>query len=181
MRLNSSLYGLLSNLLNVLPGIGRAVVVRGWLARTALKRCGRKLKISSNVSIFNPQNVTVGNDVYIGPNCYFGGGEIVLEDEVNIGPFVTMAAGNHTMRDGSYRFGPYQYGRIHVGRGTWLCANSVITSGVTIGKGCVVAAGSVVMKDVPDYSVVCGVPAKLIKTVAPEAAEALRAQKGSFA
>ena len=57
------------------------------------------------------------------------------------------------------------------------CANSVITSNVTIGKGCLVAAGSVVMKDVPDYSVVCGVPAKLIKTVAPEVAEALRAQK----
>jgi maltose O-acetyltransferase len=174
MKLNSSVYALLNNLLNVLPGFGRAVVVRGWLARTALKRCGKQLRISSNVNIFNPQNMTVGDNVYIGPSCYFGGGEIVLEDEVNIGPFVTVAAGKHTMRDGSYRFGPYEYGRIHVGRGTWLCASTVITSGVTIGKGCLVAAGSVVTKDVPDYSMVGGVPAKLIETITPEA---LSAQK----
>jgi len=45
----------------------------------------------------------------------------------------------------------------------------------------VVAAGSVVIKDVPDYSVVCGVPAKLIKTVTPEVAEALRAKNKGFA
>jgi maltose O-acetyltransferase len=177
MRLNTTLYALLNNLLNVLPGFGRSNSVRGWLARTALKGCGRRLKISSNVNIFNAEKMTVGDDVYIGCGCYFGGGEIVLDDEVSIGPCVTVAAGNHTMLDGSYRFGPYDFGRIHVGRGTWLCANSVIASGVTIGKGCIVAAGSLVIKDVPDFSVVCGVPAKLIKTVAPEDAEALRAQK----
>jgi maltose O-acetyltransferase len=177
MRLNSSLYAFLNNLLNLLPGFGRSNTVRGWLARMALKGCGRKLKVSSNVHIFNAQNMTVGDNVYVGCCCYFGGGEIVLEDEVSIGPFVTVAAGNHTMQDGSYRFGPYEFGRIRVGRGTWLCANTVITSGVTIGKGCVVAAGSVVTKDVPDYSVVGGIPARLIKTVTPEIAEALRAQK----
>ena len=127
-----------------------------------------------------PERVTVGDNVYIGPSCYFGGGEIVLEDEVNIGPFVTFAAGNHTMREGSYRFGPYDYGRIHVGRGTWLCANTVITSNITIGKGCLVAAGSVVTKDVPDYSMVGGVPAKLIKSVAPEEVETLRARKTGY-
>ncbi len=180
MKLNCWLYVLLNNLLNVLPGFDSANSLRGWLASLALKRCGRKLQISSNVNIFNPYNVTVGDNVYIGPNCYFGGGEIVLEDEVNIGPSVTVAAGNHTLRDGSYRFGPYEYGPIHVGRGTWLCANSVITSGVTIGKGCLVAAGSVVIKDVPDFGVVFGVPAKLVKTVAPEVAEALRTQRNGF-
>ena len=180
MKLNSSLYAFLNNLLNVLPGFGRADALRGWLASMALKGCGRKLKISSNV-IMNPQNMTVGDNVYIGYSCYFGGGEIVLEDEVSIGPFVTVAAGNHTMCGGSYRFGPYEYGRIRIGRGTWLCANTVITSGVTIGKGCVVAAGSMVIRDVPDYSVVCGVPAKLVKTVAPEVAEALSAGEKGFA
>jgi len=181
MKLNRSLYSLLNNLLNALPGFGSALSWRGSLARMALKRCGRNLKISSNVNIYNPQNVTVGDSVYIGYNCYFGGGEIVLDDEVIIGPFVTVVAGNHTMRDGSYRFGPYQHGRIHIGRGTWLCANTVIASDVTIGKGCLVAAGSVVTKDVPDYSVVGGVPAKLIKTVTPEDAEALMAQKRTLA
>lgn len=177
MKLNRSLYSLLNNLLNILPGFGGALSWRGKLASMAFKSCGRNLKISSNVNIYNPQNMTVGDSVYIGYSCYFGGGEIELADEVIIGPFVTVVAGNHTMRDGSYRFGPYQYGSIHIGRGTWLCANTVIASGVTIGKGCLVAAGSVVTEDVPDYSMVGGVPARLIKTIAPEEPEALRAQQ----
>ena len=46
----------------------------------------------------------------------------------------------------------------------WIAANSIILAGVTIGKGSVIAAGSVVTKDVPAYSVVAGVPAKIIKS-----------------
>ena len=122
MRLNNSLYLFLNNLLNLLPGVGRANTLRGWLAGMALQHCGRKLQISSGVNIFDAKKVTVGDNVYIGCNCYFGGGTIVLEDEVSIGPGVTLAAGKHTMLRGSYRFGPYDYGHIHVGRGTWLCA-----------------------------------------------------------
>jgi len=177
MKLNSSIYGFFNNILNILPGIGRSNGLRGWLAGMALKSCGRKLQVSSGVNFFNPQSMTVGDNVYIGCNCYFGGGEIVLEDQVTIGPSVALAAGNHTMLDGSYRFGPYEFGRIHIGRGTWLCANAVIASGVTIGQGCVVAGGSLVIKDVPDFSVVCGVPAKLIRMVTPEDTKALQVQK----
>jgi maltose O-acetyltransferase len=179
MRLPNSLYSFFNNMLNVLPGIGRANTVRGWLARMALKCCGRKLKMSTGVNIFNADKMTVGNNVYIGPGCYFGGGEIVLEDEVNIGPFAVVVAGKHTMRDGSFRFGPFEYGRIHIGRGAWVCAHTVIASGVTIGKGCLVAGGSLVMNDVPDYGVVCGVPAKLLRTMPPEDAQAMRAEKAS--
>jgi acetyltransferase-like isoleucine patch superfamily enzyme len=46
----------------------------------------------------------------------------------------------------------------------WIAANSVILAGVTIGKGSVVAAGSIVTKDIPPYSVVAGVPARVIKS-----------------
>ncbi|MHB0912217.1 MAG: acyltransferase [Armatimonadota bacterium] len=134
----------------------------------ALQTSGRNLKISSNVNIYNPQNMHVGDNVYIGYNCYFGGGDIFLDDEVIIGPFCTIVAGNHTMKNGSYRFGPYSYGTIRIGRGTWLGANSVITSDVSIGKGCLIAAGSVVTKDIPDFTIVGGVPAKPIRKVSHE-------------
>ncbi|MEO5594445.1 MAG: DapH/DapD/GlmU-related protein, partial [Chitinophagaceae bacterium] len=50
-----------------------------------------------------------------------------------------------------------------IGDGSWIGANSVITAGVTVGMYCVIAAGSVVTKDVPDYSIAAGSPAKIIK------------------
>jgi acetyltransferase-like isoleucine patch superfamily enzyme len=52
-----------------------------------------------------------------------------------------------------------------IGDDVWIGANAVILPGVTIGKHCVVAAGAVVTKDVPDNSLVAGVPAKLIKQI----------------
>ena len=92
-----------------------------------------------------------------------GGGRIVLDDEVIIGPYCCIVAGNHTMVNDSYRFGKYQYGQIEIGRGTWLGAHVTITANVKIGKGCVIAANAVVTKDVPDFTMVGGVPAKFIK------------------
>jgi len=81
------------------------------------------------------------------------------------GPFCTIVAGNHTCKDDSYRFGKYDFGKIVIGSGTWLGANVVITSNVVIGKCCLIAAGSVVTTDIPDYSIVGGVPAKIIKRI----------------
>lgn len=163
INMNKSVYAFLNNCLNVLPGFGKALSIRGMLASKAIKSCGSNLKISSNVSIYNPQYLSVGKNVYIGYNTYIGGGEVFLEDEVMIGPFCSIVAGNHTMKDGSYRYGPYDYGSIHIGRGTWIGSHCMITSNVKIGKGCLIAAGSVVTQDVDDYSVVGGVPARLIK------------------
>ena len=155
----------MNNLLNILPPYGKALDLRGRLAQRVLKRCGKRLRISSNVNIYNPQNVTIGDHVYIGFNTYIGGGDVVLADQVIIGPFCAIVAGDHTMKDGSYRYGPYAYGRIEIGRGTWLGSHVTITSNVKIGKGCLIAANSVVVKDVEDFSVVGGVPARLLKKV----------------
>jgi len=165
-------YAFLNNILNVLPPYGKALSIRGKLAIKVLNNCEGNLKISSNVNIYNPKNVMVGKNVYIGYNTYLGGGEIILEDEVIIGPFCSIVAGNHTMKNESYRFGEYQYGSIKIGRGTWLGSHCVITSNVKIGKGCLVAAGSVVTKNVEDFSVVAGVPAKVIKKLNSNKGEA---------
>lgn len=55
---------------------------------------------------------------------------------------------------------------IHIGKGVWIGAEAVILGGVTVGDWAVVAAGAVVTKDVPPYTVVGGIPAKKIKTIA---------------
>ncbi len=161
--MNKSTYAFLNNCLNVFPPYGKALDWRGRLARRVLKECGARLRISSNVNIYNPEKVSIRSHVYIGFNTYIGGGEVRLDDQVIIGPFCSIVAGNHTMKDGSYRYGPYDFGAIKIGRGTWLGSHVTVTSNVTIGKGCLIAAGSVVTKDVDDFSVVGGVPARFIK------------------
>jgi len=160
--LGRSLYAFLNNCLNLLPPHGRALDVRGNLARRWLATAGERLRISSLVNIYDPANVTVGDHVYIGYGCYLGAGRIELGDEVVLGPFCALAAGNHSLKDGSYRYGTYEHGVIRIGRGTWLGAHVTVTAGVTIGSGCLVAAGAVVTRDVPDGCTVGGVPARVL-------------------
>ena len=163
--MGKSFYAVLNNLLDVLPPYGSALDLRGRLARRYLRRAGERLRISARVNIYEPGNVSVGNHVYIGYCSYLGAGEIELGDQVVIGPFCALAAGNHTRRDGSFRYGTYAPGRIVIGRGTWLGAHVSVTAGVTIGRGCLVAAGSVVTEDVPDDTLVGGVPARVIRVL----------------
>jgi maltose O-acetyltransferase len=151
------------NLMNLLPGKGKTLALRGAWTRRFLAHCGNNLKLSSHVNIYNPERLSCGDNVYIGYGTYFGGGDIALEDEVIIGPYCCLVAGNHTSKDGSYRFGPYHFGKIRIGRGTWLGAHVTIANNVSLGKGCLIAANSVVTADIPDFSVVGGVPARSLQ------------------
>lgn len=158
-----SLFHFLLNAYNIVPPLGKYIAWRGSMISRFLNKSGNNLKVASRVNIYDPSKLSCGNNVYIGYNTYIGGGEVILDDEVIIGPFCCIVAGNHTQKDGSYRFGKYQYGKIEIGRGTWLGAHATITANVRIGKGCVIAANAVVCKDVPDFTMVGGVPAKVIK------------------
>ena len=138
--------------------------IRGFLLKPVFKKCGRNFQIASGTLIGWSSNVTIGDDVFIANNCWIQGvGEIELHDQVMLGPFIVIATGDHTKKDGSYRFGPPKRGKITIGRGSWTGSHSVVTAGVSIGKGSAVAANAVVTKDVPDNCVVAGVPAKVIK------------------
>ncbi len=163
--MNKSVYAFLNNCLDILPPYGSALDLRGRLASGFLHSAGQRLRISSRVNIYDPGHVTVGSHVYIGYSTYLGAGQIILEDEVTLGPFCAIAAGNHSRKNGSFRYGPYEHGKIVIGFGTWLGAHVTVTSGVTIGRGCLIAAGSVVTKDIPDDSVVGGVPGRIISTL----------------
>lgn len=137
---------------------------RGKLYEPYMKSYGENFKVATQAFIFNPNGLSVGNHVYIGFSTYLGQGEISLDDEVLIGNFVSITASNHLSKDESFRFGGYEAKPIHVGRGSWVAANSSILAGVEVGRYCVIAAGSVVTKNVKDFAIVGGIPAKFIKS-----------------
>ena len=138
---------------------------RGRLYEPYLKAFGENFKVGSQAFIYNPNGLIVGNHVYVGFNSYLGQGDIILEDEVLIGNFVSITASNHLIKGDSFRFGGYDAKTVKIGRGTWLGAHSSITAGVEIGKSCLVAAGAVVTKSFDDGKIIGGVPAREIGKV----------------
>ena len=136
---------------------------RGLLYKPFLRKCGKNFKVASQAFIYNPQGLSAGDHVYIGFNTYLGQGNITLENEVLIGNGASLTASNHLKNGSSFRFGGYEPKDILVKEGAWIAAHAAIMAGVTIGKGAVVAAGAVVTKDVPDFSTVGGIPAKVIE------------------
>jgi acetyltransferase-like isoleucine patch superfamily enzyme len=92
-------------------------------------------------------------------------GPVTIADNVIIAQNVVMSGLNHGYQDISIPIGlqPCSTSEIYIGADSWIGANAVITAGVRIGEHAVVAAGSVVTKDVPAYSVVGGNPAKVLK------------------
>lgn len=110
------------------------------------------------------KNITVGKNVFINMGCKFQDqGGIFIGDGTLIGHNVVLATLNHDMSPqerGSMIPAP-----IHIGKNVWIGSNATILPGVTIGNGAIVAAGAVVTKDVPEDTVVGGVPAKLIRKI----------------
>ena len=123
----------------------------------------------SVIEDFSTINNGVGS-VIIGENSRIGLGNTIIGpvkigNDVRLAQNIVMSGLNHNYEDVSIPI-PDQgvsTAQITIKDSTWIGANAVVVSGVTIGKHCVVAAGSVVTKDVPDYSVVVGNPGRIIK------------------
>ena len=151
-------------LTSCLPDLRPILCLRGMMIRLALKQCGKNLQVARNVYIAFPNCLKLGRDVFIAYGAWIhAGGGITIEDEVQIGPYAVIIAGNHSLSDGSARFGHGNRAPIHLQKGCWIGAHVTVTKGVTIGTGAIVAANAVVTKDVSPYSTVGGIPARPIK------------------
>jgi acetyltransferase-like isoleucine patch superfamily enzyme len=109
----------------------------------------------------------MGNHSNIGPYNYIGcSGKITIGNNVMLGPRVSIYAENHVFDNPNITIKEQGVQKMDViiEDDCWIASNAVITAGVTIGKGSVVAAGAVVTETVAPFSVVGGIPAKLIKS-----------------
>lgn len=123
--------------------------------------------IAESTRIFIPfhtnfgKHIKLGKNVFINHACTFLDlGGITLEDEVQIGPKVNLITENHPLDPTDRK--SLVLGSILIKRNAWLGAACTILPGVTVGENSVVAAGAVVTKDVPDNTVVAGIPAKVV-------------------
>ncbi|KAL6854869.1 hypothetical protein ACO1O0_006002 [Amphichorda felina] len=94
-------------------------------------------------------------------------GIVTIGNRVLFGPFVSIFAATHETGVQSRRDGVEYAKPVTIGDDCWIGGNTTIMPGVTIGKGCTIGAGSVVTKDIPDFSVAIGSPAKVVKKVEP--------------
>ncbi|WP_373514953.1 DapH/DapD/GlmU-related protein [Persicitalea sp.] len=110
-------------------------------------------------------DVQIGCDSLIGlSNAIIG--PVIIGDKVILAQHVVVSGLNHAYQDvrTAIKDQPIEKKMIVIGDGSWLGANVVVTAGVTIGKHCVVAAGSIVTRNIPDHSVAVGNPARVVKT-----------------
>lgn len=127
-------------------------------------------EIDESVTVFTPLHINygkhtkIGKNVFINFDCVFLDlGGITIEDNVLIAPKVSLLTESHPLNPNERQ--SLIPKPIHIKKNVWIGANATILQGVTIGENSIVAAGSVVSKDVPDNVVVGGIPAKIIKNI----------------
>ncbi|HOV14213.1 MAG TPA: DapH/DapD/GlmU-related protein [Spirochaetota bacterium] len=123
------------------------------------RKIGRNIYIARNVKFTNLKNIEFGNDVFINSFSFFDAkGKIVIGSGTWIGFSVNIITATHKIENMDH----YEKS-VSIGKYCWIGANVTVLPGVTIGDFSVIGAGSVVVKDIPPYSVAVGNPAKVIK------------------
>jgi acetyltransferase-like isoleucine patch superfamily enzyme len=127
-------------------------------------------EIDVSTSVFPPfqinygKHTKIGKNVFINFDCTFLDlGGITIEDNVMIAPKVCLLSEGHPVSVNDRH--TLTAAKILIKKNAWIGANATILQGVTIGENSIVAAGAVVSKDVPDNTIVAGIPAKIIQTI----------------
>ena len=147
--------------LALLPGMTGSYLRRAFLART-LAHCHSSTEVHFG-TVFSQTGARLDENVYVGPACHLG--LVHLERDVLLAAGVHIPSGGNThgtsRLDQPIREQAGERTMVRIGEGTWVGSAAVILADV--GRHCVIGAGSVVTRAVPDYSVAAGVPARVIR------------------
>ena len=141
--------------------------------RKKMISCGQDVQFDPWSSVFTYETMSVGSHVSIGYNADFVAtrSKILINDNVMFGPHVSIRGGDHRIdiigkyinMVGDNEMLPKNDQDVIFEGDNWIGMNATILKGVRIGRGCVVAAGAVVNRSTPPYSIVGGVPARVLK------------------
>ena len=134
-----------------------AIPFRQMIAKRLFKRCGEGFVCADGCRFNFGNRIEIGDNVSWNMGCYIDAkGGVVMEDYAMLTEYVKIFTHNHSEVDHMQR----TYAPVHVGAYAKLFTNCTILPGVTVGTGGMVATGAIVTKDVPDYTLVAGIPAK---------------------
>ena len=135
-----------------------------WLCgKMMLSKCGKNVNIESGAAFTSL--VEIGNNSGIGINARLFG-KVIIGNDVLMGPDVIILTSSHQYLHADILIreqGRTKMCPVIIGNDVWIGARVIIMPGITIGNGAVIGAGAVVTKDVAPYTVVAGIPAKVIK------------------
>jgi acetyltransferase-like isoleucine patch superfamily enzyme len=157
-----------------------------------LARAGKDLVIEEGVLVFHPENIELGDDVYvghrtilkgyhkgrmvigsgtwIGQDCFFhSAGDITIGTDVGIGPCVKILTSAHRLDelDKPILHSTVDFAPVRIGDGADIGVGAILLPGVTIGNGAQIGAGAVVSSDIPPMAIASGVPARVMRLRAP--------------
>jgi maltose O-acetyltransferase len=138
--------------------------IRYGLCRHLFAKCGRNVNVEHGAEIGSGQQIEIGDNSGIGVNCFVG--KAVIGRDVMMGPDVVFISANHKFDDINVPMrgrGHIKSPPITIGDDVWIGTRAIILPGRKVGKGAIIGAGAVVTKDVPDYAIVVGNPARVIK------------------
>ncbi len=112
----------------------------------------------------------IGRDTLVGQRCHFENREWVeVGERCALGPEVMILTSSHRIGDHARRAAAHDGGPVRIGNGCWIGARATVLPGVTVGDGCVVAAGAVVTADCDPDGLYAGVPARRVRELEPAA------------
>ncbi len=135
-------------------------MVRRWVFVSSGVKIGKDSTIHMGCKFFEPSGVTIGEDTKVGENAFLDGRDkIIIGNHVDIASNVLIYNSEHDINNVAFEATNEP---VDIGDYVFIGPRSIILPGVKIGMGAIIAAGAVVTKDVQDFSIVGGVPAKVI-------------------
>lgn len=154
----------------IINGIASNIIFTSKIRGKLYSLMGINISKNANVKprcFFNSLNVKIGKNSFINSYCQFHSvnekNNIEIGDNCYVGMNVNFCCISHEIGNSNLRAGNNIYKPIKVNDGTWIGANTTILQGVTVGNGCIIAAGSVVIKDCEPNCMYAGNPARKIK------------------
>lgn len=155
-----------------LPSTNNSFVVSKWIRKLrsgvaggCFDKHGKNINIEKNADFGKGDGIVIGDNSGLGVNCEVRG-PLSIGNNVMMGPDVCIMTSSHNTARTDIPMcqqGHWPKQKVTIGDDVWIGARVIILPGVTIGTGSIIGAAAVVTKDVPEYTVVAGIPAKVIK------------------